>query len=171
MNRAAAQPRRRDEPQSSASSSSDAIDEQYGAIDAGDARLRARWQVRTSNGPFAISQSNASGAVLQSAFEHDNLTDVAVPEAMARQWAIELALLLAMQAPEVKSEHRASEDYEPRHRCKKARVLGARAAYQSSSAGNDEGVHKLYRHQLGRLYGIWLCAKRMLIKLRKCGER
>ena len=128
MNRAAAQPRRPAEPQSSASLGSDAIDEQYGAIDAGHARLRARRQVRASNGPFAIAQSNASGAVLQSAFEHDDLTDVAVPEAMARQWAIELALLLAMQAPEVKCEYRASEDHEPRHRCKKARVWGAHAS-------------------------------------------
>src|SRR5690606_37717041 len=93
-------------------------DEQHRPIDAGDACLGAGRQVRAADRPFAIAETNAPSAILQPALEHDHLTDMAMPKTVARQWTIELALLLTMQPPEIEPEYRASEDHEPRHRCK-----------------------------------------------------
>ena len=55
------------------------------------------------------------GAVLQALLEHDDLADVAVARAMARERAVQFALLLAMLPPEVQTEHGAGEDDEPGH--------------------------------------------------------
>lgn len=94
---------------------SDSIHEKNRSVYAGHARLGAGRKVRATHRPFAITETDASGPILQSMLQHHDLADVAVTGAMSRQRAVHLLLVLDVAAPEVESEHDGSEEKKPDH--------------------------------------------------------
>src|SRR4029453_4773666 len=98
-------------------SGGDAVDQQNGAVDAGDARFGAGRQVRAADRPVAIAQADAPGAVLNGLLEHDYLTDVAVAGAMAGERAVHFARARAMLPPEVQGKNRPGKNNKPGHEC------------------------------------------------------
>ena len=80
--------------------------------------------------PALDAEAVAVAAARQMSLQYDDLTDVAVAGAVARERAVHFALARAMLPPEVHGKHRRGKDDEPDHGCSKKQQWQQCAAYR-----------------------------------------